>query len=232
MSTDPKRSLDNILLFKDLAPEVVSEVSKLCHWRDYAAHEEIIGRDSKSKDVYFITKGRVRVLNYSMSGREIAFDDITEGSFFGELAALDGEPRSANIVAIEPTTAALMTPDSLERVIEAHPSIARILMKRMAAIIRTSVDRIMDLSTLGANNRVYAELLRLAKDNENDQGISFISPVPIHGDIASRVSTTRETVARVLSDLNKKQVVSRQGKKLVIHDMDRLREMVEQFRGE
>lgn len=74
-------------------------------------------------------------------------------------------------------------------------------MRELARLLRQSTDRIMDLSTLGANNRVHAELLRLARSDAGDGRRATISPIPSHSEIASRVSTTRETVARALGDL-------------------------------
>ena len=67
--------------------------------------------------------------------------------------------------------------------------------------MRISTDLIIDLRTVGSNKRVHAELLRLAKPDMKVENTAEISPIPIHGDIAVRVSTTRETVARVFSDL-------------------------------
>ena len=112
-----------------------------------------------------------------------------------------------------------------------NPDIALQLMQRLAQVIRSSTERIMDLSTLGANNRVYAELVRLAHEGGEDEMGAVKKPIPFHGDIASRVSTTRETVARVLSALTKKSLIKRKGNELRILDLARLEEMVEDFRG-
>lgn len=227
------QSLANIRLFSGLDVKDLADIEKRCNWRGFAPQEQIIDRQDDTRDVFLITKGAVRVVNYSYSGREIAFDDIREGNIFGELAALDGEPRSANVVALEPTEAAILSPQVFLEVLEEYPLVAHRLMQRLAQVIRISTDRIMDLSTLGANNRVYAELLRLAKATADEEtNTAYISPIPIHGDIASRVSTTRETVARVLSDLTKKKLVMRDGNRLVIHDLEHLQDMVEEFRGE
>jgi len=226
------RPLSKIKLFSGLSDDELDDIERRCRWHSYPAQEQIIDRQSDDRDIYFIVQGSVRVLNYSFSGREIAFDDIQAGSIFGELAALDGEPRSANVVTVAPTEAATMSPSAFQDVMKEYPSVAVRLMQRMAQVIRVSTDRIMDLSTLGANNRVYAEILRLAYENETDEDSAIISPVPIHGDIASRVSTTRETVARVLSDLSKKGLVVRESNKLIVNDIFQLREMVEEFRGE
>jgi len=232
MPDQDQRSLADITIFSDLDPETLRSLEDLCRWRSYAPHEQIIDFQDDSKDVFFITRGTVRVVIYSISGREIAFDDIPSGQIFGELAALDGERRSANVVAIKPTTVASMSPTGFQEMITAHPEIAFKLMQRLARIIRISVERIMDLSTLGANNRVYAEILRLAKAGQIEGNVSTLTPVPIHGEMASRVSTTRETVARVMSDLARKGLVKRKGNTLEIGDLEMLQDMVEEFRGD
>lgn len=232
MPADQAQTLSEIALLRALSKDALSAVEKRCSWRTYSAQEQIIDRQSPARDVYFIVTGKVRVVNFSLSGREVAFDEIPAGAYFGETAAIDGEPRSATVVALEDTTVAIMSPDTFHNLLIEHPEVALSLMVRMATIIRTSNERIMDLSTLGANNRVYAEILRLAKDEVEDDNTARIRPIPIHGDIASRVSTTRETVARVLNDLARKGLVKREKDALHILDIAHLSEMVEQFQME
>ncbi len=231
-ATGEIRTLGGIKMFAGLEPARLRDIEAKCRWHTFSKDEQIIDREDETKDVYFIVSGNVRVVNYSLSGREVAFEDIRSGSVFGELAALDGERRSANIVALTMTDVATLTRSKFEEVLAENSDVAMRLMQRLAQVIRASTDRIMDLSTLGANNRVYAELLRLAHEGEEVNNTAVIKPVPIHGDIASRVSTTRETVARVLSDLSKKGLVKRQGSQLHLHDVMRLQEMVEEFRGD
>ncbi len=225
-------SLGGIDILSDLSRDELDALARRCTWRSYASQEQIIDRQSESRDVYFIVSGRARVVNYSLSGREVTFDEVEAGGYFGELAALDGRPRSANVVALTETTVACLSPDAFKDLLFRHPQVGWRIMQHMAAIIRTSTDRIMDLSTLGANNRVHAELLRLAQLGRRENNTAVISPIPIHGDIASRVSTTRETVARVLGDLSRSGVVERRSDALVIRDVARLAAMVEQVRGE
>ena len=113
------------------------------------------------------------------------------------------------------------------------PETSRRLMERLTAIIRRSTGCIFDLSVYGANIRIYVDLLRLSKPaadggNGGDGGNgAVIMPIPIHADIAARVSTTRETVARVLGDLSRRQIVIREKDRLIVPDTDRLAEMVE-----
>jgi CRP/FNR family transcriptional regulator, cyclic AMP receptor protein len=232
MATTNPNDLSNITLLSDLTDADRVSLEKRCLWREYAPHELIIDRQSTSQEIFLITKGKVRIVNYSLSGREVAFDDIGLGAHFGELAAVDGEPRSANVVALEDTKVAIMSPAVFRSMLIEHPHVALSMMVRMARIIRTSTERIMDLSTLGANNRVYAELLRLAKEGPIEDNTAIIKPIPIHGDIASRVSTTRETVARVLSNLSRSKLVQRDSGALLIMDMEHLSDMVERFQTE
>ena len=225
-------SLKNISLLEGLKAAELSAIEKLCHWKRFAAQEQIIDRQSNTNDVCFVTEGSVRVVNFSLSGREVTLDDLHAGGYFGELAALDGEPRSASVQALSECQIAFLTPESFNNVLKTHPEIAIKVMRNMASIIRTSTERIMDLSTLGANNRVHAELLRQAIPNISGDNTAAISPIPVHADIASRVSTTRETVARVLNELARQGIVDREKDALVIVDVKSLQSMVEEVRGE
>ncbi len=225
--------LGRVTLFEDIDAAGHAAIEKLCAFNRYAAGEQIIDRDSDSRDVFFVLEGRVRVVLYSLSGREVTLDDLEAGNYFGQLAALDGHPRSASVMALESTLVATMRPAHFTAMLKDHPSIAMKVMLEFTRIIRASTDRIMDLSTLGANNRVHAELLRQARMVGADRNnTARITPIPVHSDIASRVSTTRETVARVLNDLARKKIVERQKNALVILDVQRLEDMVEEVRGE
>ena len=231
--TEPENmSLGNIPLLADLPEKALSDLAKRCSWRTFVPGEQIIDRKSDSCDLYFIVEGRSRVVNFSLSGFEVTFDDREDGEYFGELAALDGEPRSANVVALENTVVACLSQEGFHDMLLTYPQVAVRLLMNMAKIVRISTNRIMDLSTLGANNRVHAELLRLAGSNIQDDNTARISPIPVHGDIASRVSTTRETVARVFSDLTREGILKRDRDALIILDVEQLNDIVEQVRGE
>jgi len=225
-------SLVNILLLSELTEDEIEIVEKSCRWKTYGPGEQIIDQHSESQDIYFVVNGRVRVVNYSLSGREITFDDLEPGSHFGELAAIDGLPRSASVMVLSETRISSLPAEQFKNIILQHPKIALKLMKHLAHLVRTSTSRIMDLSTLGANNRIHADLLRLARKVTEDDMTATITPIPVHSDVASRVSTTRETVARVMNDLARKDILVRQKTSLLIKDLERLEDMVEDVRGE
>lgn len=225
-------NLGNVELLSTLTPAERQAIEKRCRWKRFAKDEQIIDRETDSTDVYFVASGAVRIVDYSLAGREITFDDIEAGGYFGELAALDGAKRSASVVATKETLTASLDAAAFREVLATHPTIALTLLQRLARVIRQSTGRIMDLSSLGANNRIYAELLREARANGLNGNRAVIKPIPVHADLAGRVSTTRETVARVLSDLARKGIVEREKGALVILDVRRLSAMVEEFRGD
>ena len=218
-------------LLQDLSPEELVALEQVCRFRRFAGGEQIFDREAVTRDIYFVVRGRVRVVNYSLSGREIALDEISEGGHFGELAAIDGRPRSAGVVAIADSLIVALPAKHFLAAMEKHPKMALRVMRTLAHVVSTSTERIMDLSTLGANNRVHAELLRHAQANMNGENQALLSPIPVHGDLASRVSTTRETVARVMNDLARQGIVERTKDALVVRDVRRLRDMVEEVRG-
>jgi CRP-like cAMP-binding protein len=234
VSKDIKASLEGVRLLSGLSREEREAAERQCSWKRYRADEQIIDRDSDTRDVLFVVSGKVRIVNYSLSGREVTLGDVGAGGHFGELAALDGEPRSASVMALEDTVIAAMPPDYFLRTIQAHPESTLFILQSLSRIVRRSTERIMDLSTLGANNRVHAELLRLARaaavsDVANE---ATISPIPVHSDIASRVSTTRETVARVLNELAREGIVKREKDALKVLNIDALENLVVEVRGE
>lgn len=96
-TTGPAHSLAAVPFLEPLGPRARGYLEQRARWIRFRAHDTIINRESDSRDVYFVVEGRVRVVNFSMSGREISFDEREAGAVFGELAALDGEPRSATV---------------------------------------------------------------------------------------------------------------------------------------
>lgn len=225
-------SLDRIALLLPLTAEERAGVARHCRWRRFTPDEQLIDHWAETSDVAFVVEGRVRVVSHSAGGREISFHDIEAGEFVGEMSALDGRPRSASVVALtEGALIAFLAPRPFQELVAGHPALALAMMARLSDKLRVATDRIMELSTLGANNRVHAELLRLAKRGRADGRTAVIAPIPVHSDIAARVSTTRETVARVLSDLARDGLVERRPDALVVRDMVRLETMVEDVRG-
>ena len=222
-----KKSLQDIGLLSDLTPERMAELERLARWRRYSAKELVFDLQSGGREVYFIVEGTLQVVNYSPSGREIAFAQVPAGGYIGEMSAIHGRPRSATVVAVEGTTLASVTSGTFKNLLLDYPTIAFVVLENLAAMVRNADERIMDLSTLSAINRVHSELLRLAVPDADDGNTALIRPILTHSEIAARASTTRETVSRVLSHLSRVRILERTATALKVVDVERLSHLIE-----
>jgi CRP-like cAMP-binding protein len=227
-----ERTLSGIALFADMDGADRRRIEAHCRWRRCRAGESVLERGSESRDVLFIVEGAVNIVNYSASGKEVVYATLTAGDCVGELAAIDGEPRSANVVAAEPTLLAALPSAVFLEVLGEHASVTLTILKRLTRMVRTGDMRIMELSTLAATQRVYAELLRMAAPDPAGTDLWVIHPLPPLREIASRVSTTRETVARALSQLYPTGLLRRKGRSLYIMDRKKFEEKLAQLAAE
>lgn len=223
--------LDGIRLLESVSSEERAELESHCQWRRFAKGDEVFARNSDNRDLAMIVEGSVDVINYSMSGRPVAYGTLLSGDYFGELSAIDGEPRSASIVCNESATIATLPPQIFKRLLEDRPEIATMVLRRMAAIIRICDERIMDLATLGAMQRVVLELCRAATPDPITDGSWLIYPTPPQREFAARASTTRETVARVFAQLSEGNLIRRKGRTLYLANKPALENMAQRITG-
>jgi len=223
--------LRGIELLAGLAPERLEALARECAWRRYDAEQSIISRSAPDRDLYFIVSGRVRVTTYSAAGRQVTFRDFGPGEHFGEVAAIDGMARSADVVGLEGGLLASLPPAPLGRLLREEPALAERLLRDFAGLVRRLSARVIDLSTLGVHQRLHAELLRLAREAGIKANVARIDPAPKHADLASQVSTYREQVTRELSALAKAGVLGKDGRALVVLDVARLQKMVDEVKS-
>ncbi len=223
--------LRDIELLEGLASEKLDALARQCVWRNYEAGKRIISRNADDRDVYLLVSGRVRITTYSQGGRQVTFRDIAAGDIFGEVAALDEKPRSADVIALDSALLASMSPAVFRRLLAEEPLVGSRVMTRLAALVRSLSERVIDLSTLGVQNRIHAEILRLARAAGVARNRARLEPGPKHADIASQVSTYREQVTRELSALARAGILEKDGAALVVCDVARLEKMVEDVRG-
>jgi CRP/FNR family transcriptional regulator, cyclic AMP receptor protein len=223
--------LRSVALLDALSPARLDSIARECAWRSFAAEQRIISRAAPDRDMYFILSGRVRVTTYSAAGRQVTFRDFGTGEHFGEVAAIDGKARSADVIGLEAGLLASLPPASLQRLLREEPALAERLLRNFASLVRRLSERVIDLSTLGVHQRLYAEVLRMAREAGIKSNRARIDPAPRHADLASQVSTYREQVTRELSALAKAGVLAKDGRALVVLDAARLQKMVEEVKS-
>ena len=220
------QGLRGVSLLAGLEIEALEAIAQQSKWRRCVAGQRVISRDAQDQDVYLIVSGKVRITAFSAAGRQVTYRDIGAGDWFGDLSAIDGRSRSADVDALEDTLLASITPAVFKRLIHEHPVVCDRVIDRLVSLVRDLSDRIFDFSTMGVQERVHAELLRLAKQAAVQDNSARLDPAPKHSDIASRVGTYREQVTRELSGLVKQGLLRRDGHALVVSDIRRLESIV------
>src|SRR5262245_21014016 len=172
-------TLANIDLFRSLDAAAIRQLDSQCIWRRAPQNSWIIDYQDSSNDVFFVVQGSVRVKIQSVSGRDLLLRDLSAGDFFGELAAIDNQPRSSGILALTDVTIARMPASVFLAAVLAHPEACRELLVRMAGYVRVLSNRINEFTTLDVRHRIYAELLRLSRPETARSKRAVISPPPM-----------------------------------------------------
>jgi CRP-like cAMP-binding protein len=220
--------LRRVKLLEGLTDEAIERVARVCTWRRFEAGRAVINRNSESRDLCMVVAGQVRVTVYTASGRQVHFRDLAQGETVGAIAAVDGGPRSVDVMALTEVVVATLAPVELDALLRDNPLVAQRFTQHLVQLIRLLTETVIELSTLGVVNRIHADLLRAARDaGAPPVGSCVLSPSPRHADIAARVSTTREQVTREMSSLAKRGLLIKHPEGLLISDMNALERMVE-----
>jgi CRP/FNR family transcriptional regulator, cyclic AMP receptor protein len=222
----PHETLEKVGLLRSLDRKDREAFERRCQWRHAKSKEWLLEQNDVGTDIYFLTSGVVRVLITPSPDREIILGDIEAGGYFGEMAAIDGQPRSAGILAITDATLALMPAGVFREILQKNPDVSEQLLKQLVARIRTLDQRVNEFSSMHVKNRIYAELLRRSRPDTHDQRQAIISPPPVHSDIAARVSTRREMVARELKALERSGLMTKRRGAFVLTNVPELMQML------
>jgi CRP/FNR family transcriptional regulator, cyclic AMP receptor protein len=212
--SESKRSLSKISLFCLLDEAALRVLDAQCVWRRAEAGAWVLDYRDENTDVFFILRGRLRVSVLS-SDREVILRDLADGDFFGELAAIDGRPRSAGIVAITDAEIGRMSAARFREAIHHHPHVCDGVMLRLAGEIRKLAERVNEFSTMNVGSRLRSELLRLSRPGAED-GTAIVTPPPTHLELAARISTHREAVTRELKSLERAGLIERRRNGIVL----------------
>jgi CRP/FNR family transcriptional regulator, cyclic AMP receptor protein len=222
-----RKTLDDVQVFQRLSPERRAAVVSRCAWRDVAPGAMIVTHEDASRTVYFLTAGRARSLIYAASGTMVGFGDLNPGQMFGEVQAIDGQPRTVAVEAVEQCTVASMSAGAFLDLVRAEPEFAISVLEQIARNLRALTGRVFEFSTMSVTSRLHAELLRLARSNgePTPAGIK-LRVTPTHAEFAARISTHREAVTRELNRLQKLGLLSKEDRTLVVTDVEKLRDLI------
>lgn len=161
----------------------------------------LLGLDDTDDHAFILLKGRARAAIYTASGRELVLRDLQPGDLVGEIALLDGGPRTASVVALDNLKVARIGAAAFEQLFSGNPVIARTLLATLARKLRDTSAQLTEYTALTGAQRTVGEILALARAHRNGLDSALVMTPPTHGALALRVFATREMVAREVSRL-------------------------------
>lgn len=217
--------LRNIPIFTALSDSDLNMIASKMVSRDYEKGQMILLEESTGETFFIITSGTVKVTRLSDDGREVILALLGENDFFGEMSLLDGEGRSANIVANEDAEVMTLSRRDFLEYLETYPKIAIALLEELAVRIRKSDQQIKSLSLSDSEQRIGITLIRLAEEGGTiKRGDVTVQNLPYQQDIANMAGTSRETVSRTLKLLEDKKLVKRNGSDITIFNFNTFRQ--------
>ena len=210
--------IGDIELFASLSEENAKRFATALSWRTYPANELVIDMDDPSNDVLFVVNGSVRVIQRADYGKQVILGELGPGSMFGEMAAIDGTPRSASVTTLQTSLISSMRAAAFMDVLANEPDVCRTVLNMLVGRIRSLNQQLSEHAYLTAVERLYAELLRLSRPRAGHAGQRSISPPPTQQDLAERIGSRREVVSRALSALEKDELVEKTRGALVLTD--------------
>jgi CRP/FNR family transcriptional regulator, cyclic AMP receptor protein len=216
-----------VSLFSTLDPEGLRELAAAARRRAYRAGEVIFHRDDPGQVLYVIREGKVKICINSPDGHEVVLAVFSPGDYFGELALLDGQPRSASAVAIDSVEVYALQRSDFIKIVIHHPHIAIQVMNVLSRRLRQTDAMIEDLLFLDVHGRVAKKLLDLAELH----GIRTADGVRIdmkltQSDLAALVGASRESVNKVLGYFVDKRFISSEKRKITILRLAELRRRI------
>ncbi len=212
--------------FKTLDPESCRILDRQCAWPKTLAGSWIVDQTANDRDVYFIMTGRLRAVMHN-ARQDVIFTDMEAGSFFGEMSAFDGAPRSLSVFAVNDSLMAKMPAKVFVETMFSHRPLGEAVVATLIARMRAMTRRVGELGALDVRGRVHAELLRLARPDHEDPKRAIIVTPPNQSELAALINTRRETVSREINAMEREGLIQRRRGAIVITDALRLSSTLE-----
>ncbi len=197
-------------------------VAQQARYRSWPHRATIVAEGDDLDAILLLISGRARMLAYGVDGRFVLVQDFAVGDLMGEGALIDEGPAESEIVAIDPVGAGSFAPPVFVALMSTHACIALAVSRLLVARLGMATRRLVEGATLSAVGRVHAELLREARA----ASAMTIIPAPVLAELARTVQTTRETVSRAISVLERRGIVRRTAEALTVVAPHRLQELI------
>ncbi len=210
-------------LFRGLEQSLLERVARLCQPRRLAVGETLFWEDEPADSLYGVAKGLIRIWVHGPDGRELTLNLMESGDFFGEIALLDGLPRTASASALADTEMLSVPRAAFLELMQAEPKLALHIIELLCERLRHNTDRIRDAAFLDLGTRLAKTLEALAMGHgaESDEG-TVITAKLNQSELAQLLGVTREAVNKQLKQFAEAGLIATKGSRIVVRDSARL----------
>ncbi len=211
--------LRKVSIFRDLDDASLHALDRLCRVKSYGRDAIVCSAEERGDALYVVAEGQTKAVLFGPSGREVILSLFRVGDFFGEMALLDDQPRSATVISTIPSKLLVLERSAFAKHLLARPRSALLILAELSRRLRKADDVIGNLALLDVYARVATALREMAlRDGERTPGGVLVKDRPSGAQLAAMLGTTRETVSRVLSDFQRRGYLKQTGKRLILHN--------------
>jgi len=210
-------SLRAIPLFSRVGDADLEDIASHLIERRFPKNTTVVEEGLAGDYMYVIRDGRVKVTKASDDGREKIMQFMEAGAFFGEMALLSNDPRSASVKTLEPSVLLALSRRDFIELIRQSPDLALAVIEELTDRLRETNEQASAMSFQGVKERTKGLFERLARAESGREGELF-TPTLTHQQIADMIGTSRETVTRAIKQLKDDGWLGQEGKRYVIPD--------------
>jgi CRP/FNR family cyclic AMP-dependent transcriptional regulator len=206
--------LSTVPLLSGLDASEIARFAELTRERAYPRGSIIVFEDDPGDSLFIVRAGRVKVVLIGEDGREVILGILGVGDHFGELSLIDGQPRSAHVIAMEDTQLIVLRREDFRRRVEESPAVAWALLVELSRRLRRADEQIGRLVLLDVDGRIA----RLLLDAAAESGGTTIEKRLTHQTIAQMIGASRETVSRAMRSFQDRGLISVHRRQISIAD--------------
>lgn len=224
--TDEIDFLRNVPIFAELDDKELRRVAKVGIRQKFKKGNIIVLEQEAGASLFVIISGKVKICRMDEDGREVILSIFGPGEFFGEMSLLDGQARSATVIAISKAEVFQIHRRDFLELLHSYPQVAISLLGELTMRLRKADTQIKSLSLKDAAGRVANVILIMAEQSGVfRKGKVEIDEMPLQQDLANMAGTSRETVSRMLNTFAAKNYITIENNKLIITDYEKFKKM-------
>lgn len=213
--------LATVPLLSGIGRDELERFAEVTRERDYPKGSVIVFEDDPGDSLFIVRDGRVKVVLVGEDGREVILSVLGVGEHFGELSLIDGQPRSAHVIAMDDAKLLILRRDDFRRRVAESPAVAWAMLVELSRRLRRADEQIGSLVLLDVHGRIA----RLLLDAADEGGNPTITKPLTHQTIAQMIGASRETVSRAMREFQDRGLISVERRQITIADRGQLEQM-------